>query len=790
MAATPSKAVRRRSCRLPVELTSFVGRRHEVAEVRRLLSGARAVTLTGVGGVGKTRLALRVAGELRRAFADDVWLVELAGLDDPQVVAQTVAQVMEIRDFSALPSVDVLIERLRDRNVLIVLDNCEHLLHGCAEVVQALLRSAPGVRVLATSRQPLGVSGEQTMSVPPLSIVDASESCSEPDAVRLFIERARAILPEFTLTEADREAVVRICRRLDCLPLAIELAAVRLRALSVGQLLDRLDDRFRVLTAGPSVALPRQRTLRALIDWSYGLCTESERLLWQRASVFVAGLDLEAAEEVCSGEGIAREEVLDLVAGLVEKSVLVREEHPGGVRYRMLDTIRQYGRERLVASGQEQAIQRRHRDHYRDVAARAAEELFRSAQVAWYARLRREHADLRAALEYCYNVPGEARTGLSMATDLLYHWITAYHVRDGSRLLGLGLAADPEPTGIRARALLAVSWLAVLRSDIDAARAALAESRAIAERLGLEPVLAYVALYTGMVRMRLGDVDTAIGLFHEAADRHRATGDPVGLALALYRLCLAHCVRGDARRAVTLGEESLAVCEAYDLGWHRASTMMALGVAVWQAGDARRAAELETESLRFNLALDHPFAAGFNVEVLAWIAGGEGDHERAATLLSIARTIWQAGGSLPEYGDHLAPNRHDECESQARRALGEGAFQAAVAYGARLTLEEAVAHVLQEEQPGTGPAERNGDNGNGRFAPLTCRESEIARHVARGMSNKDIAAALLIAPRTVEGHVERILHKLGFTSRAQIATWLGERVRGDGGHRGSPEPRS
>jgi predicted ATPase len=338
-----------RTHELPAELTSFVGRRREIADVKRLLSRSRLVTLTGVGGVGKTRLAYRVTAEVRRAFPDGVWLAELAELEDPALLAETIAEVVGIQDHSARSALDALVGHLSERTALIVLDNCEHLLRECAVLADILLRSAPGVRILTTSREVLGITGEQMLAVPVLSLPScgdgllSNESFAQYDAVRLFAERAQAVLPDFAITTKNRAAVEAICRRLDGIPLAIELAAVRLRVLSVQQLLDRLDDRFRLLDCGSQTVLPRHRTLRALIDWSHSLCTRQERLLWARASVFSGSLDLEAAEAICAGEGIARDDVLDLVAAMVNKSVLLREEHPHGIRYRLLETMRQYG---------------------------------------------------------------------------------------------------------------------------------------------------------------------------------------------------------------------------------------------------------------------------------------------------------------------------------------------------------------------------------------------------------------------------------------------------------------
>ncbi|MFD8526046.1 ATP-binding protein [Streptosporangium canum] len=784
VASTTSKRLQAQG--LPAEVTGFVGRRHEVAEVKRLLSGARVVTLTGTGGVGKTRLALRVAADVVRAFRDGVWLVDLAALESPELLVQAVSEALEIRDHSSRPPMRVLIEHLRDKQALVILDNCEHLLHDCAVLAETLVRSTPEVRILATSRQVLGIAGEQTLSVPALSLPDADvsrpslESLAQYDAIQLFVERAGAVLPGFAVTEANRDAVEQICRRLDGIPLGIELAAVRLRALSVEQLLARLDDRFHLLTAGSRAALPRQQTLRALIDWSYALCTEQERLLWARASVFADGLDLTAAEAVCSGDGILREEVVDLVIGLVDKSVLIRDDRPSSpsaARYRLLETVRQYGRERLAATGQAAAFQRRHRDYYRKLSAQAHAEQFGPSQVAWFTTLKIEHANLRAALEHCFARPEGIATGLGMAADLLYHWITNCYLAEGRRWLDQGLAARTGPDETRARALWTDSWLALIQADVASAAAMLEEAGALGERLGQEPVLAYVALYSGMVAMYRGDAGSAVALYEEAVTRHRSTGDPVGLALALIRLCLARSFLGDSPGAVSAAEECLAVCDAHGEGWHRAYAMMALGIEIWRQGDAPRAAGLEKESLRFNCSLSDPLGAGINLEVLAWIAAAAKQYQKAARLLGILETVWQAiGAPLSGFG-HLA-GYHDECVSRVRRALGEPAFNTAVRRGARLAYDEALAYALDESAPGDGAQAEEG-----RPAPLTRREMQIAQLVAQGMSNKEIAAALVIAQRTAEGHVEHILSKLGFTSRAQVAVWIGEWNRSvDGEH--------
>ncbi|GLW67144.1 LuxR family transcriptional regulator [Actinomadura rubrobrunea] len=745
-----------------------------------MLSASRLVTLTGPGGVGKTRLAVRVGATLERAFADGVWLVELADMEKPELLIPTVIETLELRDQSTRPPMDVLTEYLADKRALMILDNCEHLLQECAVLAEALLLAAPDLRILATSRHVLGVAGEQAFPVPTLALSEPGTDAAASEAVQLFTERARAVMPRFSVTDENRTAVESICRRLDGLPLGIELAAVRLRALSVHQVLDRLDDRFRLLTTGSPAALPRHQTLRALIDWSHTLCNDEERTLWARVSVFSGGLDLEAAEAVCAGGDISADEVADLISGLVDKSILVCEEDPTAVRYRLLETIRQYGRERLAASGEAEQVLRRHRDYYRNLASEARDRLFGPDQVRWLTRLQREHANLRAALEFCFTRPGEAAAGLAMAADLLYHWITSSYLAEGRRWLDRGLAADTGRTEVRARALWADSWLAIIQADVDAATAMLQESEAIGEELGLESVLGYVAVYAGMIAMWRRDVTAAIALYEAAAARHRAAGDPVGLALALIRLSLAYSFLGDSARAIAFGEEGIAVCETYGEGWHRAYAMMALGIEIWRQGDARRAAAMEQESLRFNRSLDDALGIGMNLEVLAWIAAGEEQFTRAARLLGAVQNVWKSvGAPLSGYG-HLV-HFHDECEARTRQALGASAFSSAFQHGARLSHEAALSYALEER-----PAEAAAASGAAEASPLTPRETEIAGLVAQGLSNKDIAATLVIAQRTVEGHIEHIMDKLGFRSRARIASWVRERdgASGNGGPSG------
>ncbi|MEV4109757.1 LuxR C-terminal-related transcriptional regulator [Nonomuraea sp. NPDC049695] len=757
------------SCRLPAELNSFVGRRHEIAEVKRLLCEARLVTLVGVGGVGKTRLALRTAYDLRRSFHDGVWLVELAALESPDLLAQTVAESLEIQDRSVRPSLEVLVDHLRDKQLLLILDNCEHLMEECAVMAETLMRSVPELRILATSRQSLGVAGEQTMPVPTLPIPDCNGSCPSTeslkkfDAIRLFEERAQAVLPGFEVSEANQEIVARICRRLDGIPLAIELAAVRLRAISVEQLLARLDDRFRLLTTGSRTAMPRQQTLRALIEWSYGLCTEQERLLWARLSVFSGGLDLEAAEQVCSGDGILADEIVDLVVGLVGKSVLAREEHGPTVRYRLLETIRQYGRERLRESGEEAELKARHRDWCHDLVTRAQREWFGPNQVAWFRRLHIEHGNLRTALDHCLTAPGEAERGLAIATALRFYWIAAASLREGRGWLDRLLAADGEPTSARAGGLCLNSRLAVLQSDFASATRMLEECHSLATRLGDARILAGAAYVSGLAALIQCDFTGAVTFLSKAVEAHREAGEAMGMVNALLYLATAHSLLGHSDQAEAQYKECLALCEAREDHWFRSYTLWVYGIELWRQGDTARAVEMEREAIRLKRPFDDRLGIALCIEALAWMAA-DGTTERAAVLFGASQESWRSfGAPLLEY----LSGYHDASEALARERLGGRAFEAGFRKGTGLTSAEAIAYAMCESAQVAEPAPK-------ATSPLTRREMEIAQLVAQGMTNKAIASQLVIAQRTAEGHVEHILNKLGFNSRAQIAAWVCE----------------
>ncbi|NGY63180.1 LuxR family transcriptional regulator [Lentzea sp. NEAU-D13] len=753
-------------------------RKHEVAEARRLLGAARLLTLTGLGGIGKSRLAVRVAAGVRRAFTDGVWLVELAALADGTLLEQTVADTVGLQDQSARSPLAAVVSYLRDKRLLLVLDNCEHLADRCAAMAATLLSAAPGLRILATSRQALGTAGEQLLEVPPLPVPGSARPPrpQEPHghaAVRLFVERARLVLPGFEATEDNHAVLAGICRRLDGLPLAIELAAARLRALTPEQILQRLDDRFRLLRADSWTGPARHQTLRAVVDWSYELCSPAEQMAWARMSVFAGGFDLDAAEAVCAGDGIGRDAMLDLVAGLLDKSILIREDHGPTARYRMLDTIAHYGREVLQESGMAAVLRRRHRDHYLDLAERGDAEWFGPTQLQVVARTRPEHANLRLALEFCLSTPGESQAGLRLAAALYFYWYCGF-LAEGRHWLNRALAQDTEPTRTRATALRINCYLAMAQGDLTAGAAMVREYRDWAQSQGDETALAYALHIQAGIAQFNDDLQRGLALSEDAVSRFAALGELTSIVIMACANQVVPAVfgGGDLTRAVARTEHARALCEEHGEQWARAHTLIALSLAAWKQGEMARARTYAQEGLRVMHAFEDIFGTATLVERLAWIAAAAGESERAAVLLGAAGTLWPLVGAQPMCGSkpHLAV--HDDCERQIRHSLGDHDFQIAFGRGAALDAGQAVAYALGEEEE---PAVRT-SAGSGR-TPLTRREQQVAELIAQGLSNKEIAARLVISQRTAEGHVERILAKLGFSSRTQLATWIVRREK-------------
>ena len=768
------------------ELTEFVGRRAELAQVRDALAGARLVTLTGPGGIGKTRLALQVVTGAGRAFRDGVRLAELAGLRDPGLLVGEVARSLGLSDKSARWALASLADYLQGRQVLLVLDGCEHLADACAVMADALLRGCPGLRIIATSRHVLGVAGEVTIAVPPMT-VPAMDDPNEPgellrfEAVRLFAERAAAVLPGFTVDAGNGAAVAGVCRALDGIPLAVELAAVRLRSLSPGQILSRLDSRFSLLSGGGPAGQPHHRTLQAALEWSYGLLTEAEQSMWRRVSVFAGSFDLDAAEAVCAVGRVTAGEIVDLIDALVAKSILLRTGRRTA-RYRLLDTIGEFGLSKVRGRGNERRLRLRHLRWYAALAAR--QEAFGPGRVPWIAALDADHENLRAALEFALSEPSEIAAGAQMACDLWRYWDTHGHLTEGRRTLTTVLERLDRAAAVRPRALWVAGFLTQVQGDIPAARALLETALSAARGAGDVRAEAWTSSFLGWDLYFLGDPGQGHVLAQAALRRHRESADQVGEVLALMQIGYIHLCADEPDQAADWFGECARACESSGNVWYHAYAQWGLGVTAWLSADHDRAAALLGTALRTLRHMDDPMGVVLCVDALAWVAAARQEPVRALTLLGAADAAWAAIPAAP-----AVPLRrhHDAALHEARKAVPDGEDRTALAAGTAMSQAEVIAFALGES---SRPAARSGRTGTGAgpatgTGALSRREQEVAALVAQGLSNVQIAATLVISARTVETHVQHIMDKLGFRARAQIAAWSAGQADA-GGPRASP----
>lgn len=815
---------------LPIELTRLVGRDEALGEIRRLLrgdlSGSRLVTLTGVGGAGKTRLALRAATDVAGDFPDGVWLVELAALGDPALVARALAATLGIREQADQPLGQTLAAVLASKHLLLVLDNCEHLAGACAELVETLLRFGPDLNVLATSREPLRVPGEVTWTVPPLALPPtdtplALEELARIEAVALFVDRARARRPSFRLTSANAPAVIAICRGLEGLPLALELAAAQLGALQPEQLVGRLGDPLRLLRGG-NRTLPRQETLRAALDWSHALLRPVEQAVFRRAAVFRGAFSVDAAEFVCAGPDVGPADVYAVLAGLVDKSVVGVTGGAENARFRLLEPVRQYAEERLHARGETALTRRRHAQAFLALAEAAAPDLRSRARGPWLTRLEAELTNLRAALDWTLgDADGSAEgaekaeptdadraLGIRLVAALVHFWFFRGYFSEGVSWVRRAVAQPPElAPAARAKALCVGGELAwMLFGPSALSKAWLAESVALWRALGDAPGLAYALQASATVGPREADAD---GNVREGLALSRAQNDLPGIALALHAAALLALQRSDwtaARehlsaaldlyRAVgddwyaaqvlnSLGDvariqgedvqaaalygESLALFRSQGVDAAIPSVVQNLGHLALRAGDARRARALFRESLgMFRDQADRRGAA----EALAGLAGALAALKhpaRAALLFGAAEALLRASGA-----DMWPANRPDyeRAVALARDQLSAPDFAAAWTSGRVQDPERAIVEALSDDPLPSGDDQVASESSPpARRALLTPREREVARLVARGLTNGQIAAELVITPGTAGLHVKNILGKLGFSTRAQIAAW-------------------
>ncbi|MEO5873655.1 MAG: LuxR C-terminal-related transcriptional regulator [Streptosporangiaceae bacterium] len=771
-----------RRVNLPAELSSFVGRRREVAEGRRLLSVARLVTLTGVGGVGKTRLAVRVAAAAAKSFPDGVWMVELSALRDPALLVPAVAATLALPEQTIRPQAEVLADHLADRRALLVLDTCEHLVGACADLVEQLLRTAPRLKILATSRELLHAQGEHALVVNPLSAPriaggfdsdHSGQDLAQYEAVRLFVERATAVAPDFALTQDNQRAVAQVCAALDGLPLAIELVAGLLAATPIDRFAEGLQDRFGTLTSRRT-AQGRHQALRATIGWSHELCGPAERLLWARLSVFAQDFDLESVEQVCADRELPRQLIARTLAGLVDQSIVSREIDELGTCYRLLDSIREYGAEWLRELGEEQELRRRHRDWYlcRVWAVEAA--WSGPQQEFWLRRTNREHANLRAALEYSLGRRGEHRAALSMTASLWFLWAACGHVREGRHWLEQALerdqvAAARVPSPERAKALWVLGWIASLQGDLETAAQRLTECRDQAELYeGIDPD-AYRLQWSGQIALFAGDLDGAVGLLSQALDQHGDTA-PLNPAVlpATVLLAMTRTLQGDTGSATDLLRGGRALAVAAGEQWMRSHADFGLALAARADGDFAAAARYAREALRIQRHFRDIVAIVGCLELLATSAADRGDGHTGAVLLGHTDRLWRTFGR-PHFGSLIFTDSHRHCELDLRALLGEHDYALAFTWGAGLDLGQAIAFALDEHS--AYPADRAG-----AAQPLTRRQHQVAGLVADGLTNRQIAERLGISHHTVDTHLEHILNRLGFTSRAQIAAWATDRT--------------
>jgi predicted ATPase/DNA-binding CsgD family transcriptional regulator len=770
-----ARAMGQRKDNLPGQVTRFIGRRQELPAIADAIDRHRLVTLRGVGGVGKTRLALRAARDVRDTFADGCWFVELSALRAPGLLSRTISAVLGLPDEASGDTVEVLAAALAERELLLVLDTCEHLIDDCASVAQVLLGAAPGLRILTTSREPLGMPDEHALLINPLELPDSTRPGENPhehnvrtpaaDAVTLFVDRAQATVPEFTLTRENAAAVAVLCRRLDGIPLALELAAVRLRGMPVRELLDRLTDRFGILGSART-ATDRHRTLRATVSWSYDLCTPAEQRLWAELSVFPGSFGLEAAEHVCGPD------TFETLIRLVEKSIVQYGNNRD--RYQLLDTMREFGAERLAGPGEE--LKGRHRDYYLELARQSAADSLSARQASWLARLGAETDNLRVALDYSFTAPGQQGAGLEMTVLLQHFWFMTGQFTEGRRWHDLAVATEHRSSA-HDWAVYGAGVLAVQQGDLEVSEPLLERAAVLAAESGDEYLAAHVTRGLGSVALSRGEFATARARYEAALASYERIGfsDPIAL-LTYGRLAAVCIVTFELDEVVRLCEECMRRCDERGEQWARSTALWVRGAARWLSGDSPAAIEDALACLRVKEALGDIHAIAMSFDLLSVCLVATGEFERAAVLHGAGDALWtllKAPALIgPAYGEFRT-----SAANTARDRLGEERFEELMSRGFTMPLPDALAVASGETPADITPAVGSGfEDGtaaaDSQVNPLTRREKEIADLVAAGLGNRDIAERLFLSKRTVDSHIEHIFTKLGFSSRTRLVGWV------------------
>ena len=748
----------RRAGNLPAEATSFVGRRRELAELRKKLAATRLVSLVGPGGVGKSRLALRAATDLARGFPAGAWLVELAEVRDPELVSNAMLAALDLRAQAATEPLPLLLAFLKDKELLLVVDNCEHLLEAVAHLLTEIVEAGPVVRIIATSREPLSVAGEHVIPVPPLDLPAARgeellHQLRQNEAVSLFTDRAAAASGTFELTESNQAAVVDLCRRLDGLPLAIELAAVRTRVLSPRQILDRLTDRFALLTAGSRAALPRHQTLRTTFDWSYDMLAEDEQRLFRGLCVFAGRFTIEDVERVCASQA------LDLLSTLVDRSLVNKEDAKGLACYRLHETMREYAALKLREAGEEEVLDERCAEYFH-MALLGSGFGARYRLAEWLEWMDLEIDNVRSVLRRSLDRKDFAR-GVDMATSAGWYWITRA-TTEGVRWLDQFLAAGEGNPMSLPWAYFMRGFLAILQSDPRAARGPLTRSVEAAREVEMLNVVPQSLTLLSIAESMEGDGAFAERLLDQARAAAAGLDDVTAAISILQARCLGGLFVGDAEGVGEAAAEGVRLARA--TGDTYALEMMLMNQAYAALVDDKVDASrpLFAEALGITQRIDDRIALYALLYAQACLAARSGEARLAAQLLGAAETVCASAGARVI---GFLPSMLDQAQVSAIAALGRAKFEAEVSSGRALSRTAAIALALGESTRGEA-ATHASDSVLGK------REAEVAQLIAEGLSNKQIGARLFISERTVATHVGSILNKLGFNSRAQIAAWM------------------
>jgi predicted ATPase len=685
---------------LPPQATGFVGRQAEVAQVGVALMESRLVTIVGTGGVGKTRVAVRVAARTTSRYPDGVHLVELSAVRDPLLLASTVAASLGLPAEDARPQLDAVLDYLRERALLLILDTCEHLVDACAALAGEVLSAAPAVTLLATSRQPLRARAESIFQLRPLPVPDVDDEASDSDAVALFAQRAAAVVDGFTITRQNRADVIGVCRTLDGIPLAIELATVRLRALPLGQMASRLDDRFHVLTGGKRAGLARHQTLRAAIEWSHDLCTPTEQAVWARLSVFAGAFDLAAAAAVCADDQLSGAQVVESLTALAEKSVLVTEptaepEADGaeGPRYRMLDTLREFGAERLAEFGRVAAVRRRLVAHYLALAQRWGDDPMQD-QLPQYRALSHEHANLRAAIDYALGLRGNDSAAIAIATSLMLYWRLSGRLREGEYWLNRVLDRCPRPSPARARVLAVRGYVTALLGDLHAAHTDAEAAVAMAIAFGDMAVCgrAYVTLHRTLAWS--GNLAEADELAGTAVSCLSSVGDAFGQAAIDVQTAALHLHSARPDLAIERCAEGIARLPATE---HWATGLLLAGQGLGQLllGELEDGALVARRGLSLEYELGDMGSTAYALGTLGFLAAAQGRHERAALLFGGSAPLWERIG--PWYtGTPALVALHRLSERAAQDGLGEERYWQLRERGAATPLDQIIRFALAD----------------------------------------------------------------------------------------------